>query len=108
MRQRKKERQEDAERLKKVESEKNMKEVEAEKANEIIEKVWDPNDPMQRAPYFFGGMINDVKRRAPHFLRYRCYIIWKSPWNRVWSKKTDKLKFHYTRYIYCYRCFKIC
>ena len=76
MRQRKKERQEDAERLKKVESEKNMKEVEAngEKANEVVEKVWDPNDPMQRAPYFFGGMINDVKRRAPHFLRYKCYI----------------------------------
>jgi anion exchange protein len=30
--------------------------------------VYDPNDPLSRAPFFFGGMINDLKRRFPHYL----------------------------------------
>ena len=69
IRRRKKERKEATQQIKKVESEKNMtKQEEAEKIPETEEKVYDPNDPMQRAPYCFGGMINDIKRRAPHYL----------------------------------------
>ena len=69
IRRKKKERKEANQQIKKVESEKNMtKQEEAEKIPENEEKVYDPNDPMQRAPYFFGGMINDLKRRAPHYL----------------------------------------
>ena len=69
IRRKKKERKEANEQIKKVESEKNMtKQEEAEKIPENEEKVYDPNDPMQRAPYCFGGMINDLKRRAPHYL----------------------------------------
>ena len=66
MRRRKKERKEG---LENVQSEKNMaKQEEAEKEKEAEENVYDPDDPMQRAPYLFGGMINDLKRRAPHFI----------------------------------------
>jgi len=69
IRRKKKERKEANQQIKKVESEKNMtKQEEAEKIPETEEKVYDPNDPMQRAPYCFGGMINDLKRRAPHYL----------------------------------------
>ena len=69
IRRKKKERKEANQQIKKVESEKNMtKQEEAEKIPETEEKVYDPNDPMQRAPYIFGGMINDLKRRAPHYL----------------------------------------
>ena len=69
IRRKKKERKEANQQIKKVESEKNMtKQEEAEKIPETEERVYDPNDPMQRAPYCFGGMINDLKRRAPHYL----------------------------------------
>ena len=32
------------------------------------EEPYDPNNPMMRAPYVFGGLINDLKRRFPHYL----------------------------------------
>ncbi len=40
----------------------------AKKAKPVDDKPKDPNDPMVRSPHFFGGMINDIKRRAPWFL----------------------------------------
>ena len=30
-------------------------------------KPYDPNDPLQKAPFLFGGVINDLKRRFPHY-----------------------------------------
>ena len=29
---------------------------------------YDPNDPMSKAPHIFGGVVNDLKRRFPHYL----------------------------------------
>ena len=60
-------------RLKREASEKSLgaetkaKESE-EKKIEPETQPYDPNDPMQRAPYVFGGLINDLKRRFPHYL----------------------------------------
>ena len=47
-----------------------MMEAEAEAEREAQEKkksTYDPNDPMSRAPFLFGGVVNDLKRRFPHF-----------------------------------------
>ena len=40
-------------------------EVEKEEKKDV---PYDPNNPLMRAPYVFGGLINDLKRRAPHYL----------------------------------------
>ena len=65
------------ERLRKEASEKQL-EVEGGEGDqskqqlELVESAgapppYDPNDPYSRAPYIFGGMINDLKRRFPHY-----------------------------------------
>ena len=70
---RKKDRKQDLERLKRQASEKEidpnekLKEKEAEE-NALEAAPYDPNDPMQRAPFIFGGIINDLKRRLPYYL----------------------------------------
>ena len=63
MRKKKKERREAQDRLKREASEKSLvaKEAEAEASAQKEEDVepapYDPNDPMQRAPYFFGKIL---------------------------------------------------
>ena len=72
LRMKKKERKEalkQEEEMTKVASEKDVKDLQ-QKEDEKKDEPYDPNNPMMRAPYLFGGLINDLKRRfkPKHFL----------------------------------------
>lgn len=73
MRKRKKQRREALEKMKSQASEKSLASKASEAESTALESEaepapYDPNDPMSRAPYPFGGLINDLKRRMPHYL----------------------------------------
>ena len=57
------------EEMKQVASEKDVKDMQ-QKEDEKKDEPYDPDKPMMRAPYVFGGLINDLKRRfkLKHFL----------------------------------------